>query len=275
MAAKPSQTHRVCYRMDRRVKEISKGSTILRSVSFIFIMTVACNVTAQENVTTFGIQLKPIIPFQFFGTGTQTTTEKDLTVDFTPKFGLNFGMVVRRGFSRNWSLETGINLVQRNFRVDLTYPKIPTKQSMKFRYICYEIPLQGMIFVKLGEQLYMNASGGLSFDIYPTSVGSSTSVRVDSTVYDMNQRTGRLGWIQFALLANYGFEWRTRDKGYYYLGVSYHRPFSDIGHTRVNFESRNTAPIVLDYFLKGNYLTIDFRYFFHEKPERRKPKADK
>jgi hypothetical protein len=35
---------------------------------------------------------------------------------------------------------------------------------------------------------------------------------------------------------------------------------------------RNTVPNRAEVLLGGNYLTADFRYFFHEKPERRKPK---
>jgi len=90
-------------------------------------------------------------------------------------------------------------------------------------------------------------------------------------VFDINQKTYRNGWLKMALLANYGFEWRTSESGYLYFGISYHRPFSYIGVTRVDFEE-DTRPTVVSFLLKGDYLTADFRYFFNEKPERRAPK---
>jgi hypothetical protein len=227
--------------------------------------------TAQENVTTVGIQFKPMVPSSFFNTGPETTSGDDLELTFTPRFGMSLGMVVRRGLSRNWSLETGINMVQRNFKVDLQYPGLPKGQQLNFRYIAYEIPVQGIIFVKLGEQLYMNASGGVSLDMYPTGVVSSGSAAQDTMRYDYQQHTFRNGWLQVALLANYGFEYRTREKGYFYIGASYHRPFTHIGTSRVEF-TNNTEYVKLLYRIKGSYLTADFRYFFNEKAERKKPK---
>ena len=227
---------------------------------------------SQQNTTVFGIHLKPMVPNKFFGAGPQVNTEEGLQATFAPKFGLNFGMVVRKGFGKMWSFETGINIVQRNYDVDFSHPALLHDKSMSFRYICYEIPLQAMVFVKLGEHLYMNASGGVSLDMYPSNVESSTSDRNDTIVFDFYQKTYRNGWLQFALLANYGFEWRTKDKGYFYIGASYHRPFREIGFTRVTFV-QDTDPTRLEFYLKGNYLTADLRYFFHEKAERKKPKS--
>ena len=123
----------------------------------------------------------------------------------------------------------------------------------------------------VGENLFMNASGGFSLDIYPSNVETSNYTRVDSTMYDFTQKTWKNKWVQVALLANYGFEWRSRESGYFYFGASYHRPFNYIGITQVVVE-RNNVPSRADALLRGNYLTADFRYFFNEKLERRKPK---
>jgi len=227
---------------------------------------------AQEHVTTLGVQLKPMIPSKFFGNGTKSLEEENYTVDLTPRMGLNFGMVVRRGFTKTWSFETGICMVQRNFSLDFNHPELKEPKKLNFRYVCYEIPLQGIVFVKLGDQLYMNASGGFSLDMYPSNVTSSDFEKIDTLNFDFSQKTWRNGWLQFALLANYGFEWRSKESGYFYLGISYHRPFKEIGLTQMVVE-RNTDPTRMSFLLSGNYLTADFRYFFHEKPERKKPNS--
>jgi hypothetical protein len=226
------------------------------------------SVHSQENVTTLGIQLKPMIPSKYFSTGTGTFEMGNLNVDFEPNFGMNFGMVVRRGLTRNWSLESGICMVQRNYTMRFEHPNLLQDLSMRFRYICYEVPIQAMVFVKLTDEIFMNASAGVSLDLYPSNVESSTYAFEDTLRFDFYQKTYKNRWIQAALLANYGFEWRTPDKGYFYLGASYHRPFSAIGTTQLTFEL-NTVPL-RDYIaLGGNYLTADFRYFFHEKPQRK------
>lgn len=227
--------------------------------------------SAQENVTTLGIQLKPMVPSNYFNTGTEGIESDTINIGIQPKFGLNFGMIVRRGLTKSWSLETGICLVQRNYSMNIDIPEIGSTQRMSFRYICYEIPLQAIIFVKLTDELYMNGSAGLSIDLYPSNIETFSSIRKDTVSYDFMQKTWRKSWIQGAILANYGFEYRTKSSGYFYLGASYHRPFNEIGITAFEVE-KNSNPDRYTLLLKGNYLTADFRYFFHEKPERRKPK---
>lgn len=226
---------------------------------------------AQEHVTTLGVQFKPMVPSKFFASGTDNIETENLNVDFQPAFGLNFGMVVRRGLTKNWSLESGICLVQRNYVMRFSHPSLSEDQIMRFRYICYELPLQGMVFVKLSDRLFMNASAGCSLDFYPSNVESSSYAYQDTLRFDFYQKTFKKRWIQMALLANYGFEWRTQDKGYFYLGVSYHRPFNEIGTTDVLFQL-NTDPLRGRSRLGGNYITADLRYFFHEKPEKRRKK---
>jgi hypothetical protein len=239
-------------------------------VAAVFCCLVA-SLSAQVNVTTLGIQLKPMIPSKYFGTGTENAEIEDLKVSFEPNPGLNFGMVVRRGLSRNWSIESGICMVQRNFTLSYKHPQLPEERQLRFRYIAYEIPIQAMVFVKLTDEIFMNASAGVSLDLYPSNVESSSYEFLDTLRFDFYQKTYKNGWIQPALLANYGFEWRTPSKGYFYVGASYHRPFQHIGTTRVEFKL-DDDPTTLFVRLGGNYLTADFRYFFHEKPERRKGK---
>lgn len=243
-----------------------------RRVVVVFVLCfIGLNSWAQENVTTLGIQFKPMVTSQFFGTGPETGTNGEITVDFEPRFGINFGMVIRKGLTKNWSLETGINLVQRNYRVRYHQEQLPQPHVLSYRFIGYEMPLQAMIYVRLGDNLYMNASGGLSIDFYPTDVETTDSDRLDTLRFDFSQKTYRNHWIQFSVLANYGFEWRTKEKGYFYLGASFHRPFSDIAKSVTSFYL-NTNPTRLEYPLSGSYLTVDLRYFFHEDPERKKKK---
>ena len=248
--------------MDQRLKAI---------LFFFFIIGSLC---AQENVTTIGIQFKPTVPSRFFGTGAESAENNQLTVINDPEFGMNLGMVVRRGITKNWSFETGITFIQRNYKLSFFHPDLFEDVSINYRFIGYEIPLQGMVYVRLGENLYMNASGGMSLDIYPTDIEGFADTRRDTLRFDFYQQTFRRNWLQVALLVNYGFEYRTKDKGYFYFGASFHRPFSEIATTQARMEL-NTFPTRVSYQINGSYLTFDFRYFFHEDPERKKIKTKK
>ncbi len=251
-------------------KNLLSHSFFSRAGFLIAILLLNLHAIAQLNVTTFGLQVKPMVPSKFFGTGPEFATSENLSISFTPKFGLNLGMVIRRGLTKNWSFETGINMVQRNYELEFQHPFLKSNQLLKFRYIGYEIPLQALIYVRLTDKLWMNASGGVSLDIYPSDVRSNNSLFQDTTAVDFQQLTIKNNWIQLSLLVNYGFEWRTKEDGYFYFGASFHRPFSDIGYTVASLSINNNQTASLVYALKGSYLTADFRYFFHEKPEKRK-----
>lgn len=245
---------------------------LYRFLFLVLIVHFSQSGVAQMNVTTFGLQIKPMVPSKFFGSGPDSASVENLSIGFTPKFGLNLGMVIRRGLTKSWSFETGINMVQRNYELEYSHPFLKSNQKLKFRYIGYEIPLQALVYVRLTDKLWMNASGGVSIDLYPSDVRSLNSIFQDTSAVDFEQLTIKNNWIQLSLLANYGFEWRTKEKGYFYFGASFHRPFSNIGTTIASLSINNNASESLAYALKGSYLTADFRYFFHEKPEKRKKK---
>ncbi|MEZ4800838.1 MAG: hypothetical protein R2809_13900, partial [Flavobacteriales bacterium] len=96
-----------------------------RIVVFILTFLITSLAYAQENVTTFGIQVKPMINSKFFGTGASSVQEGDLTVSNNPQLGWNLGAVVRRGLTKNWSFETGINIVSRYYQMRIQYPELP------------------------------------------------------------------------------------------------------------------------------------------------------
>jgi hypothetical protein len=58
-------------------------------------------------------------------------------------------------------------------------------------------------------------------------------------------------------------EYRTEEKGYYYFGTSLHRPWKAIGRVFPEYDDFNKdKEFSLD--LLGNFVTLDFRYFFAE-----------
>ncbi|MFZ6050986.1 hypothetical protein [Halocola ammonii] len=217
---------------------------------------------AQENITTVGIQFRPIVPSEFFGAGEETVQAETENVEatFIPRMAYTFGMVIRVGLTDMISLETGINYVRRNYSIELRDNDNGFAADMDFRFIGYEIPLQGLLYVRLGDKIWMNASTGVSFDTYPSDV--------ETIEFDYRQQTRREYWGQFSLLANVGFEYRTDESGYFYFGGSFHQPFQDVARTRVTYQ-KDGIPVQLFNNLNGTYLTLDFRYFFHEEQERR------
>jgi len=242
-----------------------------RACRILVLLVLGCvlvepgTMSAQDRVTTFGVQVKPIFSSRFFSTNEEVVANDFLNLRVRPEGGYAFGMVIRRGISERVSFETGINYVRRVISLAFEDADSLINYSMRYRFITYEIPVQAMFYVQLGDKVWMNASGGISMDMYASDAFSSGFENRSGVIYDFEQRTYRSNWVQISLLANIGLEYRTKKSGYFYLGASFHRPFNDMAKVLATYR-RDNIPVRATAGLSGTYLTLDLRYFFHEKP---------
>ncbi len=239
---------------------------------FVFVLFTFSGL-AQERVTTFGIQLKPIIPVEFFSAGKQEVNNNDIFYTNQPKLGMSFGMVIRKGLTKNISLETGLNFLRRNFDLTIEDQSIGFSGTSDFSIVNYEIPVLALVYVELSRSIFMNVSGGISLDIYPTPLFVSDDYFTNAI--------NRSNWIQPSLLANVGWEYRTEKSGYIYFGASLHRSFNKaiftefVGYTEFDQNGNRQVIDETTFDVTGNYFTIDLRYFFHEDPEKKRKKKKK
>jgi hypothetical protein len=175
-------------------------------------------------------------------------------------------MMVRTGLGKSVSLETGIDQITRRYDFSLTNDTNGYSGSGQLRFVGYEVPVTCLVYIRLGERAWMNNALGLSIDMYP---GDAVENIDEAQAYFF-----RRNWAQIGVLANIGVEYRTRNAGYFYIGGTFHRPFGDMAQADISWadpyqgyrEYRMTA------FLSGSYLTLDLRYYFHEDPERGRPR---
>ena len=222
---------------------------------------------AQKNVTTFGIVMKPIFSSKYFRTGPKDFSNKDINLNLSQQSGFSAGGVVRWGLTNSLSLETGINFVKRNYKIKITDSLFSGVSD--FKIIGYEIPIQTLVFIQLSKDVWMNAALGPTIDIFPSDV------RTEGDYYaHVSQRSNYSGF-NLGILANLGWEWRTKKSGYIYMGACYHRSFNDIYRTGIGYiiDPKASSPYAqVNTNLSGDYLTFDLRYYFHEDPEKRKKK---
>tara|TARA_R110002072_G_scaffold60506_4_gene153516 strand:+ start:504 stop:1229 length:726 start_codon:yes stop_codon:yes gene_type:complete len=238
---------------------------VQKSNSFILLLlllVVSVTVNSQQNVTTFGIQFKPIFSSELVNTGPQTNVEGDISFTLEQQFGYSFGMVIRKGLTKQLSLETGINFTQRNYQLSIFEDSTNFNGVSNFRYVIYEIPIKGMVYVQMGQQTYLNAAFGITLNFLPSNWSTFDTYFEHFSV--------KRSWIVPALLTNLGFEYRTQDKGYYYAGFSLQQPFTNITTAGVLFKIDQLEQERTFFDVAGNYLTFDLRYFFNEPPERRR-----
>lgn len=244
------------------------------SKQFIFLLFSFSFITllAQKNVTTFGIQIKPVIPLSFIGSSEESISDKGIEFTLTPRSGYSFGMVARHGFTKMFSIESGINFTARNF--GLSIQDADFTGNTDIRFITYDIPVLALVYVQLSDELFMNAAFGGSISFLPSDWQTT-----DTYFRHVSYRTE---WLIPSMLANVGFEYRTYDKGYFYLGASYHQPLRDFTTTNVGYYNENNNindvggyDAFASFNLEGSYLTLDLRYFFHEDPIRKAARKKK
>ena len=237
----------------------------IHKIALLFFIGSLTGLNAQVGVTTVGIQLKPIIPINYFGAGPIQLSNEFATLDLTSKLGYSFGMVVRHGFTKMISIESGINYTRRNYNIFGTSSYEYASDKADFGFISYELPVQGLIYIRVGEFVYMNASIGLGINFYASDVAS----KGENNYIDHYSERAR--WINASFLSNLGLELRTKEQGYFYVGASLNTPFNEITATQLRYYYENNLSTKFDpIFLNGNYVTLDLRYFFNPRIENKK-----
>lgn len=206
----------------------------------------------------FGFQYRPIIPIDAFGAGPTIVAGKDdvHNATVTQNFSFSAGGVMRIGFTPRLAIETGINFTRRNYRTEYFVPDSGLVAFTQIRNISYDLPVNLLIYVKVNDKLYINASFGNSFLFFPTNTATQTNTLPHNFITETEKRR----WLQFALNANTGVEFRTEANGIFYIGASFHRPFSPLYNVRTTYKYINDPNAGLGT-LMGTFFSLDLKYF--------------
>ncbi len=237
-----------------------------KSIVFILLMLSFITNAQQKKVRVpsyFGLQIRPVFPTQFIGESTTTFSENpDESVKYsstlTQKIGYSFGGTVRVGFTKLIALETGINYVQRNFDISMSIQDSSIEAKNDLSFISYNIPINALMYIKLSEKWYANASLGVAVNFKPTDVGVLTKPSGNNEFRHTGVALSKFG---FDFNANVGFEFRTEKNGFFYLGGSANVPFAPLFDMIVGYENQGYKSHSIKE-VDGSFLSIDFKYFF-------------
>lgn len=242
--------------------------TAFRAAGLLCLLWAVRPALAQQGVTTFGLQLKPVFAMPYFETLTELQ-QPALKGTIELNGGMAFGMSVRIGLTKILSIETGIGQIQRRYTFGLANDTSGYQENGRIRWVGYEVPLTALAYIRTGERTYMNAALGFSADLYPSDVQQELE---EGFIYIYRNR-----WAQLGIVGNMGLEYRTEKSGIIYLGATFHRPFGDMAIADLTYwdVSRNYFPYRMRGALNGSYVTVDLRYYFHEDPSRIRAKPRK
>jgi hypothetical protein len=207
----------------------------------------------------FGFQFKPLIPFGLVGDRPFDMKEGNFATTVSPTFGYSYGAVVRVGISDLLAIETGINYTKRNFNLDYEVADSNIVGQDDFGFVNFEVPVNFLVYIKLGNQAYMNTSIGASANYNPSNIRTlSNPEGIHLFIFEGK----RLAYFNYNINANVGFEYRTKESGIFYLGVSGRIPFSPLMQVAAEY-SYDTYDIVSLGLIEGATFSFDLKYFFH------------
>lgn len=213
--------------------------------------------TKTENF--FGVQVKPLIPFGLVGDKPFDIKENGFETTISPKLGYSYGGVVRIGLTELLAIETGINYTRRNYRADYNLPDSNITANDELGYVSFDIPLNFLVYIKLGKQFYMNVSIGASGNFNASNIRSVINPE-GKHLFIFEGR--RLKFFDFNANADVGFEYRTENSGTIYLGISGRVPFSPT--LAIASEYRYGTNKVVSYgMVEGSTFSLSLKYFFH------------
>jgi hypothetical protein len=232
---------------------------MLKLICILFFLTASHIVVGQTERTVLrpgwqgGIQYRPLLVTPITKREFKPLVNNGFSANMTPRTGHSFSVLVRYNFNRHVALEFGLGYTRRNHKILAEYTDSSWTDEANFGIINYEIPVQGLYYVRLGDNLYTNILAGFTFNFFPSDVESVGNNR------EMYQRSYRREWAGIALVANVGLEYRTEKSGYFYAGLSLHRPVQFIYSTYYyEFLSVNQ---LASQPIQGMYTGLDFRYF--------------
>lgn len=210
----------------------------------------------------FGFLFKPLIPFGVVGDRPFDIVDEQIgnfETTISPIFGYTYGGAVRIGISERMAIESGINYTKRNFRADYNLPDSSITGTDEVGFVNFEVPVNFLVYIKLGQKFYMNTSLGASVNYNPSNIRSLINPS-DAHLFILEGR--RFQFFNYDVNANVGFEYRTEKKGYFYLGISAKLPL--IPAFQLATEYRNDLHSQVAYGqVEGATFSFDIKYFFY------------
>lgn len=172
--------------------------------------------------------------------------------------GRSLGAYLRRSYTDRFSIEFGVLYSSRNFTIDMEILDSNLKAKNNLKFTSYDIPLNGLIFLRLSKNIYGNAGMGATFQYRPSAVATLTKPNDKNSFIHAGLLTDK-----FAMYANgqFGVELRTEKSGIIYLGGSARIPFSNLFIVTSSYQY-GTAKTFNAAEVKAGYFAVDVRYFF-------------
>lgn len=233
---------------------------IILVVSFLFSVSTLEAQSYRPNVENyFGVQVKPLIPFGLVGDKPFSMENGGFETEISPMLGYTYGGVVRIGLTELLAIETGLNYTRRNYKASYSVADSNVYAEDELGYVSFELPVNFLVYIKLGKQLYMNVGIGGSGNFNASNIRSLINPE-GKHLFIFEGR--RQHYFDFNVNADVGFEYRTPNSGAIYFGLSGRVPFSSTMEIATEYRHGTTSTIAYGT-VEGSTFSLALKYFFH------------
>jgi hypothetical protein len=233
----------------------------MKILALLFIL-VSLNVCGQsiKVPSYFGIHYRTVFPNNFVGSKSITLLNQEFTSTCLQKTGYSIGATVRAGITKLIAFETGINLIHRNFNLNMSVADSNQFAERDLSFLSYDIPLNCLIYIKLNKSWYANASLGIAASYKPSTIGG-----VNNT--GGNHSFIHTGYVDYKkkftadFNGNIGFEFRSKKSGFFYLGGSVQIPLAPLFILAGMYKYEGYELVSLAN-VNGAFLSLDLKFFF-------------
>ncbi len=212
----------------------------------------------------FGFQFRPLIPIGVVGDRPFDINKEGFSTTVTSRFGYSYGGVVRVGITNLMAIETGINYIKRSYRLDFSVPDSNLVGQNNVGMVNYDIPLNLLVYIKLSNTWFMNASMGGSLNFYPSNVRTLINP-YSQHLFIFEGR--RFAFFSNDINANIGFEYRSENAGIFYIGMSGKLPIQPIYWIASEYRFDTQRTVGFDQ-IDGATVSLDFKYFIPQTQKR-------
>jgi hypothetical protein len=208
----------------------------------------------------FGLQTKVILPSDFLGPVKTSLSNEGFNSNLTQKIGYSYGAIVRADYTKNITVECGINYVQRQFGAEMNYTDsfVNISDTNNLTFIYYELPITGIVKIQLSKNIYSLVGLGPSFTFKPTNVALIDLPGGKHLFY----HSGSVKKFGVDLNAQAGFELRTKKSGYFYIGGGVKVPTAYLFNWGGKYGQQGSSESLIDFEkVNGAFLSIDLRYY--------------
>lgn len=243
-----------------------------RAFQFTVCFLLICAANHAQKIPpkfSFGVEFRSLQNFGILNADSVVLTELNNEFRGVYRFsnGIGFGGILRIKLTDFWNVETGINYARQRYQLEFADLITGQTDESELDVVTYELPAKGLVYIQLGEQLFANVALGVSLNF----VASNVEVFGLDGTYSFGALQERV--FNGAVLGGVGVEFRSEEDGYFYVGGSFHQPFSALMTAQVTYQRDRIPPgFTARDVIAGSYFGVDLRYFFPTQESKEKTK---